>query len=124
MVQNGKFSAYANHAARASSVRRVGWYKTQSTPPPSARVVALTRARRVFVDDASSTPDPDGRTGIDCLVKRLNRLDLPTFGKPTMPMRRLFRTRPKRAAPTSSLAASAFFGGMAVRKSGGGVCGV
>ena len=43
-------------------------------------------------------------------VKRLNKLLFPTFGKPTMPIFRVFFTRPNRAA-VSGRCSSFFFGG-------------
>lgn len=46
-----------------------------------------------------------------CSVNRLNRLDFPTLGRPTHPIFRFFRTRPK--ATTLSLTSSVvFFGAM------------
>lgn len=48
-----------------------------------------------------------------CSVSRLNRDDLPTFGRPRRPIFRLFLTLPNLAAPFCS-PSSAFLGGMAV----------
>lgn len=51
----------------------------------------------------------------DISHKRLKRLLFPTLGSPTIPMRRLLRTRPKRAAPVSALG-SALGGILAKRR--------
>jgi hypothetical protein len=55
-----------------------------------------------------------------CSVRRLNSEDLPTLGSPRMPIFRLLRTRPKRAAPPLFWSASAFLGGMAAAGGRGG----
>ena len=46
-----------------------------------------------------------------CRVNRLNSELFPTLGNPTMPIFRLFRTRPNRAALASDAPSSVFFFG-------------
>ena len=48
----------------------------------------------------------------DCSVKRLNREDLPTFGRPTTPIFKLFFTRPHRDAFMSTITSAVFLGGI------------
>ena len=92
---------------RCGRRRTDAWACDRAAPPPAPRP-GLAHA----ACPSSRVASP---VALTCSVKRLKSEDLPTLGRPTRPIRRLLRTRPKRPAPRTWVSSLApfFLGGMA-----------